>query len=67
MINPLNYHPFSEIIEQSYQDFYSPEDYLPSFDEKYYDSSLYLILPLPELAIIWKNALEKRMNHILIK
>ena len=60
MNNPLNYHPFSEIIEQSYQDSYSPEAYLPSFEEKYYDSSLYLGLPPPELAIIWKNTYEKK-------
>ena len=67
MINPLNYHPFSEIIEQSYQDFYSPEDYLPSFDEKYYDSSLYLGLPPPDLAIIWKNDVEKNNEPYIDK
>ena len=67
MINPLNYHPFSEIIEQSYQDFYSPEDSLPSFDEKYYDSSLYLGLPPPDLAIIWKNDVEKNNEPYIDK
>ena len=67
MINPLNYHPFSEIIEQSYQDYYSPEDYLPSFDEKYYDSSLYLGLPPPDLAIIWKNDVEKNNEPYIDK
>ena len=67
MNNPLNYHPFSEIIEQSYQDFYSPEDYLPSFEEKYYDSSLYLGLPPPELAIIWKNDVEKNNEQYIDK
>ena len=67
MNNPLNYHPFSEIIEQSYQDFYSPEAILPSFEEKYYDSSLYLGLPPPELAIIWKNDVEKNNEQYIDK
>ena len=60
MNNPQNYHPFSENIKQSNQDSDSPEGYLPSFKEKYYDSSLYLGLPPPELAIIWKNTYEKK-------